>query len=272
MKFNQSINLYFLNGIDFGYCGKNKEIQNKFHYNKNFDSSYETCLSFINKISDISYEVFANQFNFTECNGITLCFTDAYDCYWNKAFQKEHINHYFILEPSLNHCIIIDPFCDIDNLIIENKMLPKIQSYVKIYLNKTEIDKISFKDIIYDLSTRKHIYNGIESFAEDIKNIASIDELVNDNMKNIETSLMIRRLDRIINYRYNSYLYMKQLGDIESLLVLNSYNQWNKIRSLFIRLFISKKASLLEHLAQNIKEIAITEKKLIEHFSILTGR
>jgi hypothetical protein len=202
---------------------------------------------------------------------MVLITADSYSLPWSLVFQKHHITHVFLLKYDFDKKLIdvIDSFSS--DVIMEledlNGLIIKECSVVNILKKCNNIDlhivlKKKYMTIL-ESNIKNGVYNLIKDFADELWKIDSIEKLTK-NSDDLLGAILLRRLNYIVNSRYNtkSFFEYLQLSDKFIDDMNEIYIKWESVKNMFIKVLISKRLNLLSKISQELLVIADLEKDL----------
>lgn len=184
-----------------------------------------------------------------------ILYCDVFDCPWNIAYKRHHIDHYVIitgLEYNSKRVIILDPYSTKDENIIDIEKIAPYSGEISTFITKP-LHSLTKDDYHFEITNSyNHIKNSnfkqnLESFRcdfqkrfEEVLNIEYIDEYAIP---------LIINLRRIANQRYCYCIFLKQMIDkklIDSSIlgIMESIaEKYSLLRILLIRQILKKKSS-----------------------------
>jgi|GEM_PF-2818582 hypothetical protein len=207
--------------------------------------------------------------------------SDAFTCRWNVAYGKYHILHFYIIYGYLEESdifICMDPY--LNQKYIESTYLEiydGMTDYRVITLKEEKIDEYIFKtELQNDVKFYKEesTFQKINQFANEIEKCMNLDEEIKGFEKDLYAVPLLDNL-KIINANRKGYIKMLEyinnitnlhLDDIIDKAMTCTMN-WEFIRILLIKTFVTKNKSILERVVIQIKNVNQVEQQMFQMLS-----
>lgn len=209
--------------------------------------------------------------------------SDTFWCPWSSAFQKKHVEHYFLF---IGYDLEKRIFICLDPLITQNYVEIRFDDMKNIIKNIIELNYEKEQDNSLKLYTalandmdhyldQKNMFSlyNIFVFLDDLKNKLNISTEISGYEDNINSMPIIENLWLCCTNRYSYGRLIEYICKVKkndellpfSNAINNSANEWAKIRNQFIKLFTYYyktnllNENLLTKIFTNINECAINE-------------
>ena len=178
-------------------------------------------------------------------NDNILIKTDLYDCYWNKAYHKQHFGHNFrTKKQNINEYLCNDPYFNYCNFIIEKKNLQKIIKKFAI-INTTNVkysSEYAWKEIKEDAIYYYNNVSSLERLSDDLSHNYSVVYENPDCIKDIYAIPLLDNINIITRKKKSYSIMLKEVCsdmkiDLEKVFIKceECTKCWTKIKNIILK-------------------------------------
>lgn len=243
-----------------GYQGRRRELFEKYHGIRVTDLPYESKKELCSKI-----------YSYINKYGPMLLKCDIYNCSWNMAYRRDHVNHFIIIIGANDQnsiVTILDPFTseekhevDLNDVANESGIL----CYFEIVGHESISDIDVKNELIHTIEYigASNMFEKMELFSQSIPSKFEFDAV---SIKNVYAVPLVFNLYRIMNQRYCFSLFLEFASNYhvinESIVseMKTVAEKYKLLRILVIKTVLQSKSS--EMIVDIVNDIICKERKL----------